>query len=116
MPTVKPSVETGQRNAAFQLACTGTLPPARPPVNLFDLFDALQVRQHLIDCLSGWRNFENIRLKILNYPTSTQNYAHNFTKIDPLSFFTCKKSNTYLFKKKKLKRGGGKHIHATKIV
>ena len=42
--TMKRSYETGQRDAALQVACTGKMPPAKPPISLFDLLEALQVR------------------------------------------------------------------------
>lgn len=52
MPSIRPSVETGCRDAAVQLACAGETPPARPPISMFDLYDALQVR--LTAVLSFW--------------------------------------------------------------
>ena len=43
MPTIRPSVETGDRDTAVHMALTHTNPAQRGPISLFDLFEALQV-------------------------------------------------------------------------
>ena len=57
IPTIKPSIETGQRDAAVDLACTGAMPPPKPPISLWDLLDALQVGVQLQYLLSFFMVF-----------------------------------------------------------
>ena len=46
MPTVRPSVETGLRDAAVQIAAGTTVPPTTHHITPFQLYDALQVNDH----------------------------------------------------------------------
>ena len=52
VPSLKPSVETGLRDASVQLTASSRVPPTKYPISLFDLYTALKV----IDCV-----FWNIR-------------------------------------------------------
>jgi transcriptional adapter 1 len=45
IPTLRPSVETGSRDAAVHLSCTPEHLPAHSSITLLDLYDALQVHK-----------------------------------------------------------------------
>lgn len=44
MPSVRPSLETGLRDASVQMAVSGTIPRTKDTITLYDLLDGLQVR------------------------------------------------------------------------
>lgn len=65
MPCVKPSLETGLRDAATEISCGGSIPPTKYPLNLFDLFDTLQVHKSAIPCHAVYAiNMERIIHKL----------------------------------------------------
>ncbi|XP_076404041.1 transcriptional adapter 1 isoform X2 [Peromyscus maniculatus bairdii] len=65
-PASQPHPDDAEQQAAFLLACSGdTLPAALPPVNMYDLFEALQVHREVIPTHTVYAlNIERIIMKL----------------------------------------------------
>ncbi|ELT92993.1 hypothetical protein CAPTEDRAFT_220509 [Capitella teleta] len=61
VPSLKPSIEAGLREASVQLTASSPMPLTKYPVNLFDLYSALKVKKAAIPCHSVYAlNMERI--------------------------------------------------------
>ncbi|XP_031244268.1 transcriptional adapter 1 isoform X3 [Mastomys coucha] len=65
-PASHPHPDDAEQQAAFLLACSGdTLPASLPPVNMYDLFEALQVHREVIPTHTVYAlNIERIIMKL----------------------------------------------------
>ncbi|GAB1285654.1 Transcriptional adapter 1 [Apodemus speciosus] len=65
-PASHPHPDDAEQQAAFLLACSGdTLPTSLPPVNMYDLFDALQVHREAIPTHTVYAlNIERVVMKL----------------------------------------------------
>lgn len=65
-PASHPPPDDAEQQAALLLACSGdTLPASLPPVNMYDLFEALQVHREVIPTHTVYAlNIERIIMKL----------------------------------------------------